>query len=91
MPNVTNHLLHLKGIRLYRIKLFIYKINFSLIALTVSVYRAATNNNPDNALYILNSGKILTLVESLVRHLTVSDSELNQLIFLILFFLEFKN
>lgn len=25
----------------------------------------------DNALYILNSGKILTLVESLVRHLTV--------------------
>ena len=44
---------------------------FSLIALTVSVYRAATNNNMENALYILNSGKILTLVESLVRHLTV--------------------
>ncbi len=43
------------------------------LALTVSVYRAATNNNLDNALYILNSGKILTLVESLVRHLTVSD------------------
>lgn len=43
-----------------------------MIALTVSVYRAATNNNQDNALYILNSGKILTLVESLVRHLTVS-------------------
>ncbi|CAF2625926.1 unnamed protein product [Rotaria sp. Silwood2] len=42
----------------------------SLIALTISVYRAATNNNLDNALYILNSGKILTLVESLVRHLT---------------------
>ncbi|CAF4082845.1 unnamed protein product, partial [Adineta steineri] len=42
----------------------------SLIALTVSVYRAATNNNVDNALYILNSGKILILVESLVRHLT---------------------
>ncbi|UJR37944.1 hypothetical protein I4U23_030629 [Adineta vaga] len=42
----------------------------SLIALTVSVYRAATNNNLENALYILNSGKILTLVESLVRHLT---------------------
>ena len=47
---------------------------FSLIALTVSVYRAATNNNLDNALYILNSGKILTLVESLVRHLTVGKS-----------------
>ncbi|CAF4319851.1 unnamed protein product, partial [Adineta steineri] len=42
----------------------------SLIALTVSVYRAATHNNVDNALYILNSGKILILVESLVRHLT---------------------
>jgi hypothetical protein len=41
--------------------------------MTVSVYRAATNNNLDNAMYILNSGKVLTLVESLVRHLTVSD------------------
>jgi hypothetical protein len=48
--------------------------NFSLIALTVSVYRAATNNNVDNALYILNSGKILTLVESLIRHLTVRNN-----------------
>lgn len=45
---------------------------FSLIALTVSVYRAATNNNAENAVYILNSGKAVTLVESLVRHLTVS-------------------
>ncbi|CAF0923481.1 unnamed protein product [Rotaria sp. Silwood1] len=42
----------------------------NLIALTISVYRAATNNNLDNAMYVLNSGKILTLVESLVRHLT---------------------
>jgi hypothetical protein len=56
------------------LELNFYLLNkFSLIALTVSVYRAATNNNLDNALYILNSGKILTLVESLVRHLTVSD------------------
>jgi len=39
--------------------------------LTVSVYRAATTNNPDNALYILNSGKIITIVDSLDRHLTV--------------------
>ena len=44
----------------------------SLIALTVSVYRAATNNNAENAVYILNSGKAVILVESLVRHLTVS-------------------
>ncbi len=43
----------------------------SLIALTVSVYRAATNNNFENAVYLLNSGKLLTLVESLVRHLNV--------------------
>ncbi|CAF4772141.1 unnamed protein product, partial [Rotaria socialis] len=41
----------------------------SLIALTVSVYRAATYNNLDNAVYLLNSGKILTLVESFVRHM----------------------
>ncbi|CAF1289596.1 unnamed protein product [Adineta steineri] len=41
----------------------------SLIALTVSVYRAATNHNLDNAIYLLNSGKLLTLVESFVRHL----------------------
>ncbi|CAF1556292.1 unnamed protein product [Adineta ricciae] len=42
----------------------------SLIALAASVYRAATKNNLENALYILKSGKILTLIESLVRHLT---------------------
>jgi hypothetical protein len=45
----------------------------SLIALTVSVYRAATTNNFDNAVYLLNSGKLLTLVESLVRHLNVRE------------------
>jgi hypothetical protein len=37
--------------------------------MTVSVYRAATNNNLDNAIYLLNSGKLLTLIESFVRHL----------------------
>ena len=41
---------------------------FSLIALTVSVYQAATKNNLDNAVYLLNSGKLLTLIESFVRH-----------------------
>ncbi|CAF3402161.1 unnamed protein product [Rotaria socialis] len=56
----------------------------SLIALAVAVYRAATHNNVDNAVYILNSGKILTLVESLIRHLTglkiddVTTSNLDQ-------------
>jgi hypothetical protein len=57
--------------------------HFSLIALTVSVYRAATDNNLDNALYILNSGKILTLVESLIRHLTVSNHWFRRLMFLL--------
>jgi len=71
VQNLINHRLHLKGIYLSKIiDLFIDYIS-SLIALIVAVYRAATNNNTDNALYILNSGKILTLVESLVRHLTV--------------------
>ncbi|CAF1081580.1 unnamed protein product [Adineta ricciae] len=49
--------------------------SFSLIALTISVYRAATHNNVDNALYLLNSGKLLVLVESLVRHLTGMKSD----------------
>lgn len=44
-------------------------LKFSLIALTVSVYRAATHRNLDNAVYLLNSGKILTLIESFVRNL----------------------
>ncbi|CAF0765046.1 unnamed protein product [Didymodactylos carnosus] len=43
---------------------------FSLVALTAAVYRAATNNNVENALYVLNSGKVVTLAESLVRHIT---------------------
>ncbi|CAF4715871.1 unnamed protein product, partial [Rotaria socialis] len=47
----------------------------SLIALTVSVYRAATYNNLDNAVYLLNSGKILTLVESFVRHMNGLKSD----------------
>ncbi|CAF3968819.1 unnamed protein product [Rotaria sp. Silwood2] len=47
----------------------------SLIALTVSVYRAATCNNLDNAIYLLNSGKILTLVESFVRHMNGLKSD----------------
>ncbi|CAF4176320.1 unnamed protein product, partial [Rotaria sp. Silwood2] len=46
-----------------------------LIALTVSVYRAATCNNLDNAIYLLNSGKILTLVESFVRHMNGLKSD----------------
>ncbi|UJR08302.1 hypothetical protein I4U23_012573 [Adineta vaga] len=47
----------------------------NLIALTVSVYRAATHNNLENAVYLLNSGKLLTLVESLVRHLNGLKSD----------------
>ncbi|CAF2174642.1 unnamed protein product [Rotaria magnacalcarata] len=47
----------------------------SLIALTVSVYRAATYNNLDNAVYLLNSGKILILVESFVRHMSGLKSD----------------
>jgi len=41
----------------------------SLIALTISVYRSATHGNLENAIYLLNSGKLLTLIESFVRHL----------------------
>ncbi|CAF1249522.1 unnamed protein product [Rotaria sp. Silwood1] len=47
----------------------------SLIALTVSVYRAATYNNLDNTVYLLNSGKILTLIESFVRHMNGLKSD----------------
>ncbi|CAF1121133.1 unnamed protein product [Rotaria sordida] len=48
----------------------------SLITLTVSVYRAATYNNQDNAVYLLNSGKILTLIESFVRHMNGLKSDI---------------
>lgn len=54
----------------------------------MSVYRAATVNNLDNAIYLLNSGKILVLIESFVRHMNVSNKI--QLNVLIIFFIGFE-